>query len=146
MADAVETLVASTDDSAAGKTAAAPASASPGVTTIPVTTSPQTDQTPAPQADDAAPAEDDPSESSGGVKKIIKPIDSSPKKDINQLLAEEEAKEAQSIPGATIAGAGSTEPEDKAAGEPMAPPSVDAEHGGPVTAVDSEPDPGSIAL
>ncbi len=152
MADAVETLVASTDDKAAGKAAtAAPASA--GVTTIPVTTSPPTEQAPAPQphaagsdSSEDTTDEDESADSSGGVKKIIKPIDSPPKKDINQLLAEEEAKEAQSIPGATIAGAGSAEPEDKAAGEPMAPPSAAAEHVGPVTSVDSEPDPGSIAL
>ena len=117
-----------------------------------MTTTPQTDQeavpdpTPDPKPDDAAAAGSDSGESSGGVKKIIKPIDSAPKKDINQLLAEEEAKEAQSIPGATIAGAGSAEPEDKAAGEPMAPPSAAAEHGSTVTSVDSEPDPGSIAL
>ena len=155
MADAVETLVASTDDNGAGKAAAAPAST--GVTTIPVT-SPDTEHeaTATSKPDDAAAAgsdpdkdaeaKDAPGDSAGGVKKIIKPIDSAPKKDINQLLAEEEAKEAQSIPGATIAGAGSAEPEDKAAGEPMAPPSAAAEHGSTVTSVDSEPDPGSIAL
>lgn len=150
MADAVDALVASTDDgkqAAAGdKTAGTEDTAPAGKPAAPADdTAPKIKSASAAQAgpqgsDDAGDDEgDDTPESAGGVKKVIKPIDRPPKKDINQLLAEEEAKEGVK-PGATVIGSGSSEPEDRAAGAPMARPS-EAAGDRP-----SEPDPGSIAL
>jgi CheY-like chemotaxis protein len=80
MADAVDTLVADTEKNAT-PTADEPATAAPAETTPP-------------------PADNEPPSKH---KKIIKPIDSEPKKDIQALLAEEEAKETGSATPADAA-------------------------------------------
>lgn len=132
MADAVETLVAASTDKPEPAAKA---------TTIPVSVAP--DDKPEPPAASAGDPPDS-GEGGGGGKKIIKPLDSAPKKDIKELLAEEEAKEAQTIPGATISAvpAASARDEDKPAGDPMLPPSATAEN----SAGPEPTDPNSIAL
>jgi CheY-like chemotaxis protein len=136
MSDAVDTLVASTD-----KSAAAPAKAAPAATVIPVSIAPDSDK------DTLEPPEPDkPSDGAVSHKKVIKPLESQPKKDIKALLAEEEAEEAKKakiIPGATIASDTTTalnNDEDKASGQPSgsAAPTSDGTPGGT--------DPGGIAL
>jgi hypothetical protein len=138
MADAVDKLVASTGQ----KDAASPA-AEPPKTTIPVSVAGDNAAAPAPEADqaqaqDKAAGTDD--SSGGGSKKVIKPLDSKPKKDIKELLAEEEAKENQTIPGATVSAVGSDSDskEDRPSGAPMPPP---GEAGG-----SDGVDPNTIAL
>jgi len=158
MADAVDDLVASTNDTtdAAVDTPTPPPSkptAIPVVSTSedeePVNAAPViTVPTAKPSDSDDAKTDDDTPENDNvsiSHKKVIQPLDTPDKKDINELLAEEEAKEAQTTPGATITGgaAGSTgEDEDKPAGAPMASPSTAASG----TAPEPEADPGSIAL
>lgn len=135
MADAVEKLTVGADDkdAKAGPTAGDKAPSAPAApatpTVIPVSVTPD---------DDAKDATKPPA-STGSMSgdKVIKPLDSGgqPKKDINQLLAEEEAKEAQASPGTTVTS--DVDPEDKpAGGSPTAPGSSP---GGSV-------DPNSIAL
>lgn len=143
MADAVDTLVASTGDDKSAKTS------------IPVTVTPDPQPEPAPAKPEAEPAaspkddagkdddKDDTADGSvGGVKKIIKPLDTKPKKDINQLLAEEEAKEQGAVVAETGLPEASTTDDDKPAGAPMVSPSEAAA----AEEKPSEPDPGSIAL
>jgi CheY-like chemotaxis protein len=186
MADAVEKLVASTDDDkekkdepagdAAPSAPAAPAepaepvapAAPPAPTVIPVSAAP--DGTPAPAADEPvtpapatppAPAQETPEPekekkqsgpSSVSHTKIIQPPASSEtKKDINQLLADEEAKEAQTVPGNTVVGSHTAnkipDSEDKPSGGPSAAPSDLAEPTPSSTAPPPDKvDPNSIAL
>jgi CheY-like chemotaxis protein len=142
MADAVEQLVASTgqqDAAQGGSQAQAPAA--PAKTSIPVSVAPSDDN--AQPATDPKPADAGSDDSAGGRKKVIEPLDSAPKKDINELLAEEEAKENQSIPGATVTAPGSTSSEDRPSGAPMPPPSEAAQ--GNVSGPGPS-DPNSIAL
>ncbi len=138
MADAVEKLSVGTDEKKAEPdptgNAAPSAPAAPATpTSIPVSVVP--DDTPA-----------EPSETTGGTgsmghDKIITPLEGSSetKKDIKQLLADEEAKEAGPAPGTTVVSdaAKSDDPEDKPAGS--AP-------GSPGTPPASGIDPNSIAL
>src|SRR6185312_11160679 len=72
-------------------------------------------------------------------QKVIQPPESEPKKDIKQLLAEEEAKESQTVPGATVIGAPGDE--DSPAGAPAPSPSEAAA----AEEKSAEGDPGSIA-
>ena len=98
----------------------------------------------------ATPAETPPEEeAAGGAKKVITPIEGEPKKDINTLLAMEEAKEAQSqaapAPQPVVASdtEGPSAPLPPAAGTP-APPSTTV---APAEEPPADPnDPRNIAL
>ncbi|HEX5744037.1 MAG TPA: response regulator [Candidatus Saccharimonadales bacterium] len=135
MADAVEQLVASTEQDGAKPSQPPQPSQPTSPTTIPVNVAPSDDAAAAPS--------DDSDDNAPGSKKIIKPLDSKPKKDIRDLLAEEEAKESQTVPGATIPSLknDSASQEDRPAGAPMPPPSQ-ADDDKPA----GQSDPGSIAL
>lgn len=100
MADAVDALVAGTDETNNGKAGDAPGTR----VSIPVQSKPSggsaasnTPETAKNQqgkaGETAKPKDADTATASGGTKKIIKPIDTG-SKDINKLLAEEQAKEA----------------------------------------------------
>ena len=121
LSEAVNDLVADTEAQAAET----PAPAAP----------PTEAEAPAsePAPEEAAPAED------GQVshKKVIQPLDSEPGKSLDQLLAEEEAKE----PVSTVPVVGSSE-DEQPSGAPTPPPSTQAETSGP----DKPFDPNSIAL
>jgi hypothetical protein len=156
MAEAVDQLVASTGKDTAKDTvvkpepagAAAPSAPPANATAIPVNVADAAEpaEVPAPVAE-----EQKPGESGGGSmnrEKVIQPPkDTDHKKDIKELLAEEEAKESQTVPGAVIAGAaegatGTGEDEDKPSGAPAPSPSETA-------ATEDKPggvDPNSIAL
>jgi CheY-like chemotaxis protein len=162
MADAVEQLVASTDKSdgdAAAKpaedtdTSALPAPASKS-TAIPVSVVPDDNSaapTVAPTDDDTAKEKPDTTASgSGSVShtKVIKPLESGePKKDIKELLADEEANEAHAVPGATITGGASKDEgtDDRPSGQPPASPGSTIP-AGTKDAGKGEVDPNSIAL
>lgn len=76
-------------------------------------------------------------------KKIIQPLDSTPKPDLDALLAAEEAREQAAAPVAMPEPiVGGTEDEDKPAGAPTPPPSSQAQTPSP----DKPLDPNSIAL
>jgi CheY-like chemotaxis protein len=151
MADAVEKLVANTDDKDEAKDkepagdAAPSAPQTPAVTptVIPVSIAPDD------KPDDDEPAKPEPDKEEGkkedgtdlvGGNRVIKPLESSEhKKDIKQLLAEEDAKEAQTVPGNVIVGGTKSEdPEDKPAGQSQPIPGS--------TPPASGVDPNSIAL
>jgi hypothetical protein len=76
-----------------------------------------------------------------GHDKVIQPPEETEhKKDIQELLAEEEAKEVQGVPGAVVGGPADNATEDKPSGSPAPSPSeAAAEKPGGV-------DPNSIAL
>jgi CheY-like chemotaxis protein len=142
MADAVEQLAANPDKNAS--------ETAPKSTTIPVSIAPD-DSSAAPSAPVAnEPAKaPEPTTGSGSVShnKIITPLEgSAPKKDIKELLADEEAKEAQPAPGATVTSdAPSTEDaEDRPAGQAIATPGSVMPTGSKDTP--GEVDPNSIAL
>ncbi len=124
MADAVEALVAGADKEDEGKP-----EPPPKPTPIPVIEPPEEPaEEPKPE-----PAEDEEDDATGSAeiahKKIIKPIDSGPKKDINQLLAEEEAKEAIQEPSTDTKASKpkTTTGKSKAASEGMAQSTVQEE-------------------
>lgn len=146
MADAVDDLVASTSstDSKPDTTAASP-------TVIPVSVADDKDTAaePTKPAEETKPAVSDTdkadgekTDSNGSSHKVIKPLEGETKKDINQLLAEEESKEAQAAPGTVInGGAAQSDDEDRPAGQPpTSPPSAGA------AGTPGDVDPNSIAL
>lgn len=149
MADAVEELVASTggDTDVVEAPPAGAAGTTVKPTSIPVSIAPDDDAAKDAKADEpAAKEEEKPEDSSSGPvhKKVIKPLENAEvKKDIKQLLAEEDAKVSQTIPGATITGgtANADDAEDRPAGQPAAKP-VEA---APKEATGGV-DPNSIAL
>jgi CheY-like chemotaxis protein len=128
--DAVETLVA-------GAEPAADASASQ---------EPSAEAAPAPAPTEGA--NEEPAADSTAVpvahKKVIKPLDSTPKPDLDALLAAEEAREQAAAPPAMpepiVGGAG--DDEEKPSGSPTPTPSSQSQTPGP----DKPFDPNSIAL
>lgn len=151
MSEAVDKLVASTEtpgaaDAAASESSSAPTAPvvpAPDVTPVapPAPLATDTDAKPAETAPEtkAAEAEPQPPTGDGTIshKKVIKPLENTPKKSLDELLAEEEAEEAKaagSTPGTVIE-------EDKASG---APPSGTGATGS-TTPGDADPS-GGVAL
>jgi hypothetical protein len=149
MADAVEKLVASAgekdSEEAPAKPAGDEAPSAPAASTTVIPVSVTDDQ--AAGAATAEPEEEkkEPDATSDGTvnhKKIIQPLDDGePKKDINQLLAEEQGQTTATTPGATVMAdvpdAPKTDAEDRPAGSPPGAAAVPDE---------KTIDPGSIAL
>ncbi|HYH35888.1 MAG TPA: response regulator [Candidatus Saccharimonadales bacterium] len=152
MAEAVEQLVASTDtpDPATDTPASTIVPSAPEVTSpksIPISVAPEDTEdkpvAPPPEEADTPPA----IEADSVVhKKIIKPLENSEKKkDINELLAEEEAKEAQVgvAAGSVVTSSSPTAAdEDRASGQAAPSPGSAT----PPSAKDKGIDPNSIAL
>jgi hypothetical protein len=97
MNDAVNTLIADTD-------AASKPTTTPADDATPTATNDQADDSTDDTADKPGTAEDDDEDTSNGHvkianKKVIMPIDNGPEKDLDALLAEEEAKEAAETSG-----------------------------------------------
>lgn len=138
MADAVDNLVANTTPAASSPSEVAAVEVSPAA--------PASEPTPAPAAP-VADAQNAPQNDSVAIahKKIINPIDSAPKPDLNALLAAEEAKAAIPTAEAVISG-------DVTAGTPTPPPSATAEPAPSSTQTTGNPatqegfDPNNIAL
>lgn len=132
LASAVNTLVADAETEAqeAVAPAAEPTPSAPPVPPAPVTDDNDTTDVPANDAVNVA------------HKKVIQPLDSAPKKSLDELVAQEEANEAASGAVATpvVGGLGDEAP----SGAPTPPPSTQAETAGPDP--DKPLDPNSIAL
>lgn len=151
ISDAADDLVASTDKTDSG----AESSKVIKPTVIPVSTDddkpddkPETakpkEEAEDKKEDDAKDKPEKPAGGSGGSMdrdKVIKPLEETEhKKDIKELLADEEAKEAQTVPGNVITV--DTPEEDKPSGGPAPSPSAAAEESKDAGGVD----PNSIAL
>lgn len=137
--DAVETLVAGAEPAAASPPSEEAATENSVPAPSETATTPQT-PTDASANEDTSPEND---AVAVNHKKIIQPLDSTPKPDLDALLAAEEAREQAATPPAMPEPVVGTANEDEQpSGAPTPPPSSRAETGGP----DKPIDPNSIAL
>ena len=117
MNDAVNSLVSDTSDSDTATKPAPAASVEPASSTVPSATDTGAN----------ADSNDDDSDSSSSQvpvahKKVIHPIDTGPEKDIQTLLAEEEAREAKQVAGDSTAASQAIQPAPPAPEAPAAAP------------------------